>query len=259
MATTLRRCGRLIGLTGALSCALGEYAVVGWWRRGADRARYQARWSHRHAQRIARVLHLRVNLIGRWHATPLIAANHLGYLDIVTLAAVAPVRFVAKAEVRGWPVFGRLAQCAGTIFLARSDRRRLVEVNRALRGVLATGGGFVVFPEATSSDGQRVLPFRSSLLAVAAEEPHAVLPVGLRYAVDDGDAAREVCWWGDMTLVPHLWRLLGFREIRVTVCVGCPVWHWDRKELAAQLHQAVTDLTHPATEGLREPALAASV
>jgi 1-acyl-sn-glycerol-3-phosphate acyltransferase len=235
----------LISLAGAFAAALGEYAVAGWWRRGADRARYQARWAHRHAQHIARRLHLKVKLIGRWHATPLIAANHLGYLDIVTLAAVAPVRFVAKAEVRDWPVFGRLAQCAGTIFLARADRRRLVEINAVLRGAVADGGGIVIFPEATSTDGRQVLPFRSSLLAVAAAEPHPVLPVGLRYAVDDGDAAQEVCWWGDMTLVPHLWRLLGLREIRATVCVGRPIWHWDRKELAVQLHQAVTDLARP--------------
>jgi 1-acyl-sn-glycerol-3-phosphate acyltransferase len=231
MATTLRRLGRLSGVLWVAGTALVESL----WTR--DRGR----WLQRTAQRGARVLRLRINVIGAWRRTPLIAANHTGYLDIVALAAVAPVRFVAKAEVRHWPVFGWCARCADTIFLARGERSQLVAVNRALQAAADAGSSVVVFPEATSSDGRQVLPFRSSLFAVAATQPHPVLPVWLGYD-------QEVAWWGDMTLVPHLWNVLGREEIRVTVRVGHPIWHWDRKELAAQLHEAVCELAHPVNK-----------
>jgi 1-acyl-sn-glycerol-3-phosphate acyltransferase len=241
MATTLRRLGRLTGL----------FWVVGTALLGSLWTRDRSRWLQRTAQRVARVLRLRINVIGAWQPTPLIAANHTGYLDIVALAAVAPVRFVAKAEVRRWPVFGWCARCGGTIFLARGERSQLVAVNHALQAVADTGKSVVVFPEATSSDGRQVLPFRSSLFAVAATQPHAVLPVWLGYDQD-------VAWWGDMTLVPHLWDVLGREAIRVTVRVGCPIWHWDRKELATQLHEAVAGLAHPVVSGQATTPVAAA-
>ena len=80
------------------------------------------------------------------------------------------------------------------------------------------------------------------MLAVAVEENWPVLPVWLGYELPGGDVTREVCWWGDMTLLPHFWRLLGYREIRATLRFGEPVRHWDRKALATELHAAVREL-----------------
>ena len=245
----MRRFCRLIGLGIITLAAVTEFAVAGWWRTGRDRALYQACWSRRYGRWIAQVLNLRVEVKGRWPTAPLLACNHLGYLDIVTLAAVVPVRFVAKAEVRHWPWFGWLARCAGTIFVQRRQPRSLIAVGNELHQAVGEGTGVVLFPEATSTDGQSVLPFRSSLLAIAAQECWPVLPVWLGYAIAEGDVAHDVCWWGEMTLLPHLWRLLGLVEIRVTVRVGQPVRCGERKQLAVQLHRTVCQLADPVRVG----------
>jgi 1-acyl-sn-glycerol-3-phosphate acyltransferase len=157
-------------------------------------------------------------------------------------ATIRPVRFVAKSEVRRWPWFGWLARCAGTVFIERQRNRSLLAASQRLSDFARQAGGIVMFPEATSSDGHTVLPFRSSMLAMPAEENLPVTPVWIGYELPGGDVTREVCWWGDMTLLPHLWRLLGFEEIFVTVRLGRPVSHSDRKVLAAELHRAVCGL-----------------
>ena len=245
MERTIRRLVRLTGLGVITTLAFVEFAVTIAGRRGPNRERRLSRWIQRQAGRFARVLGLRMQVWFQRHTAPLFVCNHVSYLDIIVLAAARPVRFVAKSEVRAWPWFGWLARCAGTIFIQRRQFRSLADSNQQLANVARQVGGLVLFPEGTSSDGQTVLPFRSSLLAGAAAENLAVLPVWIGYELADGDVARDICWWGDMTLVPHLWRLLGFKEITTTVRFGRPVWHWDRKILAAHLHEAVCDLAEP--------------
>ena len=245
MEKTIRRLRRLSGLLIITAAAFAEYAVTIAGRRGPDRGQRQSRWIQRQAGRFARILGLRMQVWIQSHTAPLLVCNHVSYLDIIVLAAARPVRFVAKSEVRSWPWFGWLAQCAGTLFIKRDHRRSLPDSNRQLADLARQVGSLVMFPEGTSSDGQTVLPFRSSLLAGAAAENLSVLPVWIGYELPDGDVTQEVCWWGEMTLVPHLWRLLGYKEIISTVRFGRPVWHWDRKVLAAQLHEAVCDLARP--------------
>jgi 1-acyl-sn-glycerol-3-phosphate acyltransferase len=246
MAATLRRLSRLIGFFGITGAGFVEYAItVAWRRNDVARARQQTRWLHRQCQRLAQLLHLRLRVYGHSDTAPLIVCNHVSYLDIIALGAVAPVRFVAKSEVRAWPWFGWLARCAGTIFLNRERRRVLLLTSHRLRMAVQQATRVVIFPEGTSTDGRTVLPFRSSLLAVAVEESWPVVPAWIGYELPTGDAAREVCWWGDMTLLPHLWRLLGHEEIVATVRFGRAIRHWERKTLAAELHFAVSDLATP--------------
>ena len=242
MEQTLRRLTRLTGVAVITAVAFAEYAATIVWRRGPARNQHQSRWIQRQAIRLAHRLGLRIDVRSRGTAAPLLVCNHVSYLDIIVLAAIQPVRFVAKAEVRHWLWFGWLARCAGTVFVDRQDQRALPTFNRQLADAVQQTGRIVLFPEGTSSDGQTVLPFRSSMLAVPAEENWPVQPVWIGYKLPDGDVTQVVCWWGDMTLLPHLWRLLSFREIRVTVRFGRPVRHGDRKELATQLHTAVCDL-----------------
>ncbi len=185
---------------------------------------------------------------------PLLVSNHLGYLDILVLAAVAPVQFVAKAEVRRWPWFGWLARCGGTLFLRRDQSRSLVKVTGQLRERVANGNTIVVFPEATSTAGEAVLAFRSGLLSDAAAEGWLVQPAGLRYEAS-ADVRQTVCWWGEMRFLPHLWRLLGQEWIRARVKFGRALYHWDRKELARQLHAAVVGLAAASHHGAVVPAI----
>ena len=243
MAPTLQRVSRLIGLAGVFLWAFVEYAAGIAWRRDLSaRARCQTQWLHRQCCRVAKLIHLRIRIRGRSDTAPLLACNHTGYLDIVALGAATPTRFVAKSEVRSWPCFGWLARCGGTIFIQRRHRRSALLTGHYLRMAAQHNTRVAIFPEATSTDGRSVLPFHSSLLAVAAEESWPVSPVWISYELVEGDPAREVCWWGNMTLLPHLWRLLGHKEIWVHIHFGRVLRHWDRKTLAAELQLAVRDM-----------------
>ena len=122
MGTTIRRLRRLSGLIAVTVVAFVEYVATIAGRRGPDRVRRQSSWIQRQAGRFARVLGLRTHVWFQRHTAPLFVCNHVSYLDIIVLAAARPVRFVAKSEVRSWPWFGWLAQCAGTLFIKR-DRK----------------------------------------------------------------------------------------------------------------------------------------
>jgi len=148
----------------------------------------------------------------------LLVANHASYLDIPVLATLVDGLFVAKEEVRGWPLFGFLASISQTVFVARRaarvPRERLAIANR-----LAEGETIFLFPEGSSSDGTGVLPFRAGLLSAALaddERDVTVQPISIVYGPTTTDRpslspeTRDCyAWYGDMDLAPHLWRLFG--------------------------------------------------
>ena len=130
-----RVAGRFLRFLWFVVTALGDFFfTVRPQEKSAGRREYRLRaeWSHRHARRLCRILGLTVESIGARPAAQLLGCNHLSYLDIVTLVAVAPVVFVSKAEVRTWPLIGWLTQCAGTIYLQRDRRADLVR-SQAMR------------------------------------------------------------------------------------------------------------------------------
>jgi 1-acyl-sn-glycerol-3-phosphate acyltransferase len=144
-------------------------------------------------------------------------------------------------------VFGWFTRRAGTLYVQRERRGDVGRVSEQMRRVLDDGHVVVFFPEGTSSGGDTVLPFRSSLLEPVARQHIPVTPAALSYALDDGDPAEEVCYWKDMTLLPHLLNLLTKRVIRARVAFGEPRVHTgDRKELARELHAEVRALKQPA-------------
>src|SRR5262252_3456694 len=97
----------------------------------------------------------------------LLLANHVSWLDILVIASLTPASFVAKSEVRCWPAIGWLAARAETLFIRRASGRSLLEVKNRIAGLLAEGRSVALFPEATTSDGETVLPFRSGLMQAA--------------------------------------------------------------------------------------------
>jgi 1-acyl-sn-glycerol-3-phosphate acyltransferase len=151
--------------------------------------------------------------------------------------------FVAKREVKSWPVMGLLAQLGGTLFIDRQRRTHVGEVNDEIQAALADNALVIVFPEGTSSDGSTVLPFRSSLLEPATRSEHPLTIARLHYTRADGAPDAAVCYWGDATFLPHLLNLLSQPKVRATVQFA-PVNNnrTDRKELAQQLHAAVLGL-----------------
>ncbi len=221
----------------------------------SQRARRQARWRQRVLRRwsgaVCRALAVEVELAGPAPREPcFLVANHLGYLDIVVLGSALDTLFVSRADVADWPVIGHLASCGGTLFLERSRKRTLLDVNRRIAAALSAGSGVVVFPEGTSSGGERVLPFRPSLLAPAAELGLPVRYAALSYTTlaPDPPASEAVCWWRDMPFGPHVLGLLGLSGVRARVAFGAEtVRSSDRKELAQKLWQGVSvAITPPA-------------
>jgi lyso-ornithine lipid O-acyltransferase len=195
------------------------------------------------AQRVLKCWRIDVTYWGIPPTQGLIVSNHLSYLDILVLAARQPLVFVAKSEVRRWPVLGWLAQCAGTQFVRRQAKTDVLRMVDQMHALMQQGLVVVLFPEGTSSDGSTVLPFRSPLLEAAARASLPACPIWLAYTVPGGNAALDVCFWGDMWLVPHLARLTSKKTIQATVRYGIPTTPLsDRKKWAVILHQEVVGL-----------------
>jgi 1-acyl-sn-glycerol-3-phosphate acyltransferase len=194
---------------------------------------------------VAVLLGLRLTVHGGLaQARPVVfVANHCSWLDIVALGAVLPGCFVAKADVDGWPLINLVARLGRTIFVSRA-RGGVARERADLAGRLAAGDNIILFPEGTTSDGARVLPFSSAFLAIAAApaRPH-LQPVTLVYDRLDGLPMRladrpTVSWYGDMDLAPHYARLGRIKRIHATILLDAPIPPGtvaDRKVLSALL------------------------
>lgn len=212
-----------------------------YWLRGGTRPEKRRAWMHRSARRLAWSLGLKIQVSGPVPRGGLLVCNHVSYLDIVALASITPMVFVSKADVRAWPVFGQLASWAGTVYVRRESRSDVSRVRELIQEQLRNGELVTLFPEGTSSDGSTVLPFRSSLLEPAVGS--GATPAWIGYTLAHGSVAQEVAYWGDMTLAPHLLRLLTRPAIGCQIVFGNrPLAGHDRKELAQQLQAEVARL-----------------
>ncbi|SEH66691.1 lysophospholipid acyltransferase family protein [Paracoccus alkenifer] len=172
-------------------------------------------------------------------------ANHSSWLDILVLNAAAPVFFVSKAEVAGWPGINILTRVTDTHFVTRDPKLARAQAAEFVQRT-ALGHRLLFFPEGTSTDGRRVLPFKPTLfqafLDPALPPGLAIQPVTVRYTPPWGREPRFYGWWGDMDLGPHLLAVLGqWRQGGVTVTLHppIPVAGHDRKSLAAAAEAAV--------------------
>ncbi|MFL1874740.1 lysophospholipid acyltransferase family protein [Hansschlegelia beijingensis] len=217
-----------------------------------------------------RIVGMRVRVIGApASARPLlIASNHCSWLDIPVLGSICRMSFVAKSEIADWPVFGQLAKLQRSIFVDRSRRTATAAVNRQMAERMAAGQPVVLFAEGTSSDGNRVLPFRTALLgatqnALQASGEAAVVwvqPVSIAYTHRNGLPLGRlgrpfVAWYGDMGFPRHLWSILRDGAIDATVTFGEPIaaeQATDRKRLAATIEREVRRLTNAALLGRPE-------
>ena len=178
-------------------------------------------------------------------------ANHTSWADIIIFSAVTPLSFVAKAEIARWPFFGTLARLQRTVFVERTRRSATGETRDEIRERLLAGDTLLLFPEGTSHDGNRVLPFKSALLGAAearlASGAHVkVQPVSAAFTGLHGlPMGREnrplFAWYGDMEMVPHLWEALLAGPLDVVVRFHAPLSldRMDRKTLAAKAQEIV--------------------
>jgi 1-acyl-sn-glycerol-3-phosphate acyltransferase len=206
---------------------------------------------------ISRILGLKVRIVGvpaRQNSVgpkrPVIyVCNHSSWLDIPAIGGPVTGRFVSKDDVARWPVIGTIARLGRTIYVSRSRSQTLRERDD-MQQSLADGDDLFLFPEGTSSDGSRVLPFRSPFFAAAygCAKP-LIQPVSIVYdrlaGLPVGHASRAVfAWYGDMTLAPHYWALAQWRGKRVTLLFHSPLDPCDfadRKALAQTTWQIVAE------------------
>ncbi|HLZ53338.1 MAG TPA: lysophospholipid acyltransferase family protein [Verrucomicrobiae bacterium] len=239
----LRVIARLARLAGAILISLLDYLFHCAFQRPEARRAARAAWLHRASERTLRFFQISAQAIGPIPAHGLLISNHLSYLDILVLSSLTPAVFVSKHDVKYWPVFGQFAILGGTVFVDRARRFQVGQVNDEITTALQQGALVILFPEGTSSNGQTVLPFKSSLLEPATNPAWPLAVSWIHYEIDDGDAGDDVCYWGDHTFFPHMLNLLSKRDVRATVHFGqFPERSRDRKELAQQLRAEILGL-----------------
>ena len=197
-------------------------------------------------------------------APTLVVANHVSWLDIPVIGSTHPLSFIAKSEVEGWPVVGLFARLQRSVFIDRQRRKSTAEVNDELAHRLVKGEVIVLFAEGTTSDGNRLLPFRSSLVGAAqaalmhdSVEQVFLQPLAISYVRRNGLPITRrdrpfIAWYGDMDLAPHLKLFLEGHPVDVVVTWGEPIpFNGNRKEATAAAESAV----RKALKAWREPAL----
>lgn len=184
-------------------------------------------------------------------------SNHVSYLDIIVLGSFLDAVFVAKIDVSSWPLFGVLAKLQRTVFISR-DKKGLAEASHKIREALNKGRSLIFFPEGTSTNGYGVAPFRTSLFECFYKDrdgqlltQNDIVPIAISIDSIDGkrpyldDSLEDVyAWHGDMTLVPHLWRLAKHRNISINVTIHDPITpsvNDDRKVVAQQVEQKIVE------------------
>jgi 1-acyl-sn-glycerol-3-phosphate acyltransferase len=171
----------------------------------------------------------------------LIVANHISWLDIFVLNALKPARFVAKAEVRRWPVLGRLSANVGTLFIERERRRGTHIVNAHTVEALARGDLVAVFPEGTTSDGRGLLKFHSSLLQPIVDAKGHVQPIAIRYRTPTDEHSDVPALVGSLSLVGSCWQVTGERKLiaEVHLMRSLPASAGHRRELSRAAEAAI--------------------
>ena len=202
-------------------------AVVDWWVRRPEVGAGGAVWIHGWSRRIVKRMGFRCEVEGRIPARGAVVSNHLSYLDILLYSSVRPFVMVAKTEVRSWPLFGWITSRAGTVYVERSGGPKTYpRVNAEMAEAYRSGLPVLFFPEGTTTDGAEVLPFRRGLFHSVLNEGVALRTAALRYSLEpcagNGCASVEedVCWWGEMEFVSHIFQLLGLSGLSVKVRFG---------------------------------------
>jgi 1-acyl-sn-glycerol-3-phosphate acyltransferase len=214
--------------------------------------RETAAMRRRYFRFLARLLGINVVATGKpaTERPMLYVCNHISYLDIIPIGSIVEAEFVARADLADWPLFGILAKSGSTVFIDR-QRRSTAEARDAMQHRIDHHRALVMFPESTSGNGNHMLRFKSSLFTVAedavGEAGISVQPVSIAYTRMNGMPIGVgwrpfFAWYGDMTLMPHLWTILKLSRTTVEIAFHPPVAAADfknRKELAAYCEKQV--------------------
>jgi 1-acyl-sn-glycerol-3-phosphate acyltransferase len=191
-----------------------------------------------------RILGVHVSLLGDTEnrISSFTVCNHISYLDIAVLSSIGPSVYVARHDMKSWPVVGWLACMAESVFIDRTSKKATLAAISEMEQKIGNGLNVIVFPEGTTSDGRTVSPFKSALFDLPVSGKMPVTPISIRYTAICGITAREeqldmIAWYGDMKLRPHLWNLMGLKRIDVSVYVGETIqYEYVNADSAARKH-----------------------
>ncbi len=190
-----------------------------------------------------KIFGIELTVEGKAPQTPFIlVSNHLSYTDTFILLRLTNGVLISKSDVRSWPFLGWMMDVMGIIFIDRSNRSDILRVNEQIDKNLRPHQGIIFFPEATTSNGDGVLRFRTGLLSYPAEKNLPVYYVSINYntGIEDKPAREYVHWWGDMTFFRHLLDLLTIQKFYANVTFGeSAITESNRKKLADELHKRV--------------------
>ncbi len=172
----------------------------------------------------------------------LVISNHTGYIDIIVHAAVLPLRFAPKSSIRKWPFIGWFVRAGRPVWIDRLSPRKSKLVAKQFIETMNNGIMMLVYPEGTSTSGKNgILKFKSTPFAAAVDGDNWVLPTIIRYG--DTPDGKPIAWYDDMTLLPHLWRILGYKRMQAEVTIMKPFKPEgrNRKELAEYAHKKMEE------------------
>ena len=202
--------------------------ITGWW-----------------ARKLLRILNILLSIHG---ARPLedarnliVAANHISWVDIFVINATHPSRFIAKAEIRDWPIAGWLSDKAGTIFIRRTRRSDTAKINETMHNVLAEGATIGFFPEGTTTSGDKLLKFHSSLFEPAVANTATIAPAAIRYRASDGEPSAAVAFIGELSFAESIAMIISEKSMiaEITFAPQIEAAGLSRRELALNSEAAI--------------------
>jgi lyso-ornithine lipid O-acyltransferase len=244
----LRPARRAVALGLALAISILRYWLIR--IRGPLSLDRRADWLHESCRRVVKSVGVLCRVVGTPPCCGLVVSNHLSYLDIAIFSSVMPCMFVAKAEIDRWPYFGRAARAAGTLFIDRTSVASAQRVAAEMVDRLRLPVPILFFPEGTSTDGRDLLRFHSGLFEPAVRAGAPVTAAAVRYFPADGGAEAELCWYGNESFLPNLWKVLGAPGLMAELRFGEPRLYRQRRDAALQTRAEVTVMraAHPLIE-----------
>jgi 1-acyl-sn-glycerol-3-phosphate acyltransferase len=219
---------------------------------GAARRRVVLQWWSAKLLRILNVsAYVEGGLPHEGDRASMVAANHVSWLDIFVISSARPTRFIAKSEIRDWPIAGWIAEEAGTLFMRRHEWRDTARTTERVHAALAGGDCVGLFPEGITTEGDTLLKFHSSLFEAAVGNAAHVYPVAIRYETPHGGLCREVSFAGERTFMQSLALIIRQRKVIVRIDFAEPIdaERATRRDVAAQARERVARLLGLGTAG----------
>lgn len=227
---------------------------------------YMTPWMRRYSRLSLKILGFHVKTIGPQTKQPFIVCNHMSYLDILILSSQIETCYVTSMEMKNAPVLGWATQVAGCLYVERRSKDNLKNEIQDVVDALLKGFHVTVFPEATSTNGEKILPFKKPLFSAAIQTQSFVQPLCLQYIKIDGknfDTNNRdlVCWYGDMGFLTHLWSVMKLKRVDIKLHTLNPISIEPDSNVAtlalsshAKIAETYTDHAHDTLSALKVPA-----